>query len=77
MRVRLGWPRGLSSESPSYTSPIGDFLRQSPMMFFSQGTYLVFPSFCVGACVKLAQGMRVHARENMELGLVTFVQEGL
>ena len=77
MRVRFGRPRKLNSQSPSYASPIGDLLRWEPVIFFSKGTHLIFAAFCAGACVKLARGMRVHARENMKLGLLTFVQEGL
>jgi hypothetical protein len=46
-------------------------------MFFPKGTHLVFASFCAGACVKMARGMRVHVRENVEIGLLTFVEEGL
>ena len=46
------------------------------MMFFSEGTHLAFASFRAGACMKLARGMRVQARENVEEGLLTFVEKG-
>jgi hypothetical protein len=47
------------------------------VLFFAKGTHLVFASFCAGVCVGLARGMLAHARENVDAGLLTFVEEGL
>ena len=65
MRVRPGWPREIEQLVAVFRITHRRFLRVGPH------------DVSAPEPVKLARGMRVHVRENVEIGLLTFVQEGL